>query len=231
MTDGELIEALQAIFAGDGPADAIDRSDGYGERYRIEAVRLVPSDDGFDDLEVTVRFLCRPVWRRRTVVARLLFDRAWREASDLLDPASCAAYVLARWRFSQVRPESLRARRRRRSAEAAVPGIGVCWQQLLGGLRRPGVEVTEDDGLIRLTGAGDDTVQVHVTPQQWRAHLADAPDALSQLHEQIGSRWDDEHHIVFFRGRFHQSIRAELPPVRSMLLREPELPDGFVGYP
>jgi hypothetical protein len=242
MSDAELVSALQDIFDAETPPDGIDRSDGFGEDYRIESLRIVPSDDGFDDLEVTVRFPRRVLPHRRTVVARLLFDREWREASDLDDAVSCAAYVMARWQSSVIAARSSTSARNRAAAEAWVPDAGESWQTLLTPLRAERGDVTEQDGGIVVPDDDGGTVTVHVTPEQWRSYVVeseayargdsgedslrpgDGPtEAYSQLAELIDSRWDDEHHVVFFRGGLHQSIRPGLPPVRSMMLRDPAL--------
>lgn len=236
MTDAELVEALQAIFDSAEAPDGIDRSDGYGEDYRIESVRIMPGGDGFDDLEVTVRR--RRGFLRRKRVARLVVDRAWREASDLGDPMSYAAYVVHRWRSSQVTPDSLVMRRLRSAAEEFVPEPDICWRAMLHNLGAS-YEVDERADGIAVSDEGG-TVLVHLTPEQWRslvvewevASRADGgedsrssghgpAEAYTRLDALIGSRWDDERHIVLFRGRLHLSIRAELPPVRSMLLRDP----------
>lgn len=256
MTDAELVEALQAIFDSDETPDGIDRSDGYGEDYRIESVRIMPGGDGFDDLEVTVRRRRGIVRRKR--VARLVVDRAWREASDLNDPMSYAAYVVQRWRSSEVPAASRATRRRRPAADASVPAADICWRVLLQNLGAA-YDVDEREGALEVSDGGG-TVVVHVTPEEWRSFVVECetvshadtiedaagPDrapgeAFTRLEALIGSRWDDEQHIVLFRGRLHLSIRAELPPVRSMLLREPEAaddgdwyalaPDGTDGHP
>lgn len=242
MTDDELVAALGEIFAAETPPAGIDRSTGFGEDYRIESPRIVASDDGFDDLEVTVHFRRRLLSHRRNVVSRLLFDRAWREASDLVDPVSCAAYVVDRWHFSVVEPEASGGRHRA-AAERSVPDAEASWQALLERLGALYDDVRERDGVIEVTDTDEGVCFVHVTPDQWRSFVVeseidarhdhgedaaasgDGPiEAIGLLGELIDSRWDDEHHVVFFRGDLRQSIRAELPPVRSMLLRDPALP-------
>ncbi|MET0467443.1 MAG: hypothetical protein ABWZ87_01750 [Aeromicrobium sp.] len=249
MTDDELVAALQAIFDAAVPPDGIDRSNGYGDDYRIESLRIVASDDGFDDLEVTVHFRRKLLSHRRNAVARLLFDRAWREASGLTDPLSCAAHVVDRLPLSIMDSHASGDSKHRAAAESSVPDVDASWQALLGALREQESEVGEADDHISVSDAGDEPVLVHVTPEQWRAYVVDCEvaaredsgeDALQagdgpaeayfQLDELIGSRWDDEQHIVFFRGRLHQSIRAELPPVRSTIM-DPDFPaDGGDWY-
>ncbi len=211
MTDDELVDALSAIFATDAVAGDLDRSDGYGDEYRVESLQVVPGGDGFDDLLVTVDD------GGRTVTARLLFDRAWREASGLDDAAAYATFVLARWRSSLV-DDSADAEQPVPPAPAAAPDLPVeeVLRRSFGNanvVRRGVVEVVEEDGEIFL---------LHATPQDWRRFTSGRPDAMGQLEEVVGARWDDEDHLVFFRGAFHSSIRPELPPVRSMLLRDAE---------
>ncbi|MCW2770052.1 MAG: hypothetical protein JWR27_1485 [Aeromicrobium sp.] len=194
MNDADLARTVQAIFDADDPADGLDRSDGLGEDHHVESLRIVPGDDGFDDLEVTI------VGGGR-VVRRLLFDRTWRAESGLVDPHACAAYVVAKWRSSRldrVRPTYAELELRRRHAGAGRTRTGV-------------LEAVGEDGKPFF---------VHVTPQEWRQFAAGRPDPVADLEKWIGARWDDEAHIVFFRGSFHCSVRAELPPVRSRLLRE-----------
>lgn len=203
--DHELVRAVAAIFAADDPADGLDRSDGFGEDYVVTSLELVPGEDGFDDVAVTVAVGCQ------TVVARLLFDRAWRQESGLDDPTAYAAYVVARWRTALVDDDAPRADapvlvdHDELEALLAASNAGVTRT------RRGQLEVVDDEGEV---------FTLHATARQWRAFAAGRLDPVGDLEELIGSRWDDETHIVFFRGTFHRSIRPELPPVRSMLLRE-----------
>jgi hypothetical protein len=203
--DQGLARAVTAIFAADDPADGLDRSDGLGEDYVIESLEVVPGEDGFDDVAVTVAV------GHETVVARLLYDRTWRQDSGLDDPQAYAGYVVAKWRTALVDDEAPRA-------EAPVLVDHDELETLLAAsnagvtrTRRGLLEVVDDDGEV---------FTLHATPQEWRAFAAGRRDPVGDLEELIGSRWDDETHIVFFRGAFHRSIRPELPPVRSMLLRE-----------
>jgi len=116
-----------------------------------------------------------------------------------------------------------------------VPGADDLWRVLVDSLGRdyagvdhvgPGrLEVIDEDGEI---------VTIHLTPQQWRSlvisaeHIAvtdsgedawgpgDGPSiAYGDLEEQIDSRQDGELHVVLHGGSLHQSVRAELPPVRG----------------
>lgn len=244
MSDDELLAALQEIFAAEVPPEEIDRSSGYGDDYRIESLRVMPSDDGFDDLEVTVHFRRTLLSHRRDVVSRLLFDRAWREASGLNDPIAYAAHVVGRWHLSIVAAETAGGRHRA-AAEKSVPDADVSWRALLERLGDLYDGVRDERGVIEVTDTDEGVCHVHVTPDQWRsvvvdfeiharldsgedaATSGDGPiEAMGMLEELIDSRWDDEQHIVFFRGGLHQSIRAELPPVRSQQ-PDPEPPaDG-----
>lgn len=205
MTDDEFVAALRDVFDATEPPPGVDRHDGHGRDYRITGLAVVPSDDGFDDLEVSVQV------GSQTVVSRLLFDRSWREDSGLDDVDAYAVFVARRWQFSQVQAAS--------GAEPAGDGELQLWELLrtelarnaagLHSVRHGVEEVVDEDG---------DVVTIHVTPQQWRRYAAGRSElALEELDERIGSRWDDEDHIVFFRGSFHCSVRAELPPVRSRL--------------
>ncbi|AXT85498.1 hypothetical protein C6I20_10050 [Aeromicrobium sp. A1-2] len=205
MKDSEFVRALQAVFDANDPSDGIDRGDGYGRDHRIESVRIVESEDGFDDLEVTVRA------NRKAITARLLFDSAWRTASGLDQVNAYAAYVAAMW-------------------SSAVSGRGSAGP--LSGHAAEDVEVTLKRGCTDVSRTAPDVVSavdrdgesffVHVSAQQWQDFVvSQGDDAMFALNTMIDSRWDDENHLVFFRGALHQSIRAELPPVRSMLLRDP----------
>jgi hypothetical protein len=228
-SDRELLEALQRLFDAEDPSDGIDRHDGYGRDYRITGLRLVPSDDGFDDLEVTVRY------GGQVLTARVLFDRAWREASGLVDATSCAAYVVGTWqvaRSGEARPPAPH-----RQAASDTAGL---WRTLQQALVRDYVNVHQvSHGRVELVDEDGEVVTIHLTPQQWRDVVEECEAAaesdsgldarrsgdglaiaLGELDEQIGSRWDDEEHIVFFRGAFHSSVRAELPPLRSRLMPE-----------
>ncbi len=201
MNDDALVRALQELFDADDPSDGLDRSDGLGEDYQIASLRRVPSDDGFDDVEITV------VVGTQSVVSRLLFDRAWREASGLDDVGSYAAFILARWRAALVDDD-------------ARPAPSVEVVDLEEALRRPSRSVTRTStGVLEVVDDGGDRVSVHVTPQQWRDVVRRHGDGVvDTLHEMIDSRWDDENHIVHFRGGLHRSVRPELPPVRSTLV-------------
>jgi predicted RNase H-like HicB family nuclease len=226
LGDDELLAAMQAIFDSPQPPG------GIGDGYRIEALRIVPSDDGFDDLEITVR-VHRKVLPDRHVVSRLLFDRDWRIASGLDDPVSCAVHVVGRWQHSIVDPETSGGGRHRAAAETWVSDADASRQALLERLAAVYDDVREHDGVIEVTDTDEGVCHVHVTADQWRSVVVDSEirarfdsgedaatsgdgpsEAMGMLEELIDSRWDDEQHIVFFRGRLHQSIRAELPPVR-----------------
>jgi hypothetical protein len=206
VNDADLVRAVQAIFDADDPADGLDRSDGLGEDHCIECLCVVAGEDGFDDLEVTVAV------DGRRVVSRLLFDRAWRAESGLDDPPAYAAFVVARWRSARVDGA--------RSTGAPAPDP-VTYAELEHALRRRHAGATRTRfGVLEGVGEDGEPFFVHVTPREWRQFAADRPDPVGDLEERIDARWDDEAHIVFFRGDVHRSIRAELPPVRSMLLRE-----------
>lgn len=209
MTDDELLAALREIFASETPD--VDRSDGYGDEYTFTGFEIAPGADGFDDLVVTVDR------GGQTLTSRLLVDREWREASGLDDARSYATFVTARWAEGVVDdtpetvgrtdpdpdPEQLEDALRRAYGNANRVRHGV-------------VEVVEEDGEIFL---------LHATPGEWRRFVATRPDALSRLDATIGSRWDDEQHVVIFRGDLHASVRAQLPPLRSLLLRDPSADD------
>jgi hypothetical protein len=228
-TDRELLAALQQRFDADDPSDGIDRHDGYGRDYGITGLRVVPSDDGFDDLEVTVRH------GGEVVRARVLFDRAWREASGLLDAASCAAYVVGTWQGA--RGGGARPPAPHRQAASDTMDL---WRTLQQSLVRDYVNVHQvSHGQVELVDEDGEVVTIHLSPQQWRDFVDDCEAAagsdsgddawgsgdglsiaLGELDDLISSRWDDEEHIVFFRGRPFRSVRSELPPLRSRLLPE-----------
>lgn len=209
MTDAEFVAALQRIFDANDPSDGIDRSSGFGTDYRVTALRVVGSDDGFDDLEITMRI------GPQTVMSRLLFDRAWRETSGLDDVGAYAIFVAERWRFSEVAITADTA-----DAEPADTADAELWQFLLASLAASAASVAASRlGLIEIVDDEGDRVTMHVTPAQWRRFAAGRHEAaFEQLDELIGSRWDDEEHIVFFRGGFHHSVREQVPPVRSKML-------------
>ncbi|NRQ50157.1 hypothetical protein [Aeromicrobium stalagmiti] len=214
MTDEELLAGLRRLFETRDPSDGLDRSDGYGSDYVVDRLELVTGDDGFDTLEVVVAI------GPDRAVSRLLFDRSWRRDSGLDDVMAYAAYVIAKWaesRVDEVRTtvgsgstaegnDDLEAVLRRTYANVNVTGHG-------------SYEVVDEDGEVFV---------VHVTPPEWRRFVAGRPDPLAELEERIATRWDDESHIVYFRDGLHRSIRAELPPVRSMLLRDASVPDEVV---
>jgi hypothetical protein len=204
-----MLLALQAVL--DARADA----DHEGRDRRVTSMRVVPADDGFDDLEITLDL------DGETVVSRLLFDRAWREESGLSDPSAYATFVEARWRAGVVTPLE-------GEADGAVPngrpgpGQDALWHVLERALRVDAAGVNRvGHGAWEVVESDGDPFTVHITPQQWRrAASGREQEALDQLDDVIGSRWDDEEHIVFFRGAFHPSVRAELPPLRSRLSPE-----------
>lgn len=204
MNDDDFLVALQAAFDANDPSDGIDRADGYGRDHRIESVRVVESDDGFDDLEVRVRT------DRRVVTARVLFDSPWRAASGLDEVGAYAAYVAARW--------STAADVGQPAGSAVNVGQPEGLEQTL---KRGYTDVSHPaPEIATAVDAVGEPFSVHATEQEWHDFLAShGPAASATLDTLITGRWDDESHIVYFRGAFHLSIRAELPPVRSMLLR------------
>lgn len=207
MSDDELLVALREIFASRTPD--VDRSDGYGDEYTFTGFEIATGADGFDDLVVTVDR------GGRTVTSRLLVDREWREASGLDDARTYATFVMARWADGVVDDQPEAAPGPAPDAEPLEDAL----RRAYGNVNRVGhgvVEVVEEDGEIFL---------LHATPREWRSFVATQPDALSLLDATAGSRWDDEHHVVIFRGGLHASVRAELPPVRSLLLRDPSQDD------
>lgn len=205
MTDDELVDALGAIFA----ADAED--DDQGRDRRVTSLRVVRGDDGFDDLELTLEI------DGETIVTRVLFDRRWREESGLDDPDAYATFVRARWQSGVVHAPT--------EPDAPLrhgPGQDELWRVLERGLLVDAAGVNRvGHGAWEVVEADGDPFTLHVTPQQWR-RLASGreQDVLDALDDVIGSRWDDEEHIVFFRGAFHPSVRADLPPLRSRLSPE-----------
>lgn len=206
MNDTEFVLALQQLFDANDPSDGIDRSDGFGEDYSIRSLRVVGSDDGFDDLEVTLSV------GPRTVVSRLLFDRDWREASGLDDVGAYAVFVAKRWRYSEITSAP--------DVEPAGDSEADLWQFLLSSLAATAASVAAARlGIIEIVDDEGDLVTIHVTPQQWSRYAAGRDEAaFDELDELIGRRWDDEEHIVFFRGGFHHSVREQVPPVRSKML-------------
>ena len=206
MTDDELLAELQTIL------DADLEADDEGRDRRVTSMGVVQADDGFDDLEVTL------VVDGRTVVSRLLFDRDWREESGLSDPSAYAAFVGARWQTGVVTP----ADDAQRAAGSSGASQDELWQALERALWVEAAGVNRvGHGAWEVVAKDGDPFTVHVTPAQWR-RVASGRDqeALDQLDHVIVSRWDDEEHIVLFRGAFHSSVRAELPPLRSRLSPE-----------
>ena len=208
MTDDEMLAELQTILAADAEADD------EGRERRVTSMGIVPGEDGFDDLEVTL------VVDGRTVVSRLLFDRAWREESGLTDPTAYAAFVEARWQAGVTSS----ADEQDGAGPAALGGQSQdeLWQARERALRVDAAGVNRvGHGAWEVVAKDGEPFTVHVTPPQWRRMASGREDdALDRLDEVIGSRWDDEEHIVFFRGAFHPSVRAELPPLRSRLSPE-----------
>jgi hypothetical protein len=205
VTDDELVDALRAIFDAEvGVADGDDE----GRDRRIVGLRVVPGDDGFDDLELTLEV------DGETVVSRVLVDRAWRAESGLTDPDAYAMFVRARWRAGIVASDDADHAIGRRG-----PGQDELWRGLERALRVDAAGVTRvGHGAWEVVESDGDPFTVHVTPQQWRGFAAGREQAaLDALDDVISSRWDDEEHIVFFRGSFHPSVRVELPPLRSRL--------------
>jgi len=207
MNDDDFVAALRAFFDADDPYDGIDRSDGYNDDYRFGPIAVVRGDDGFDDLQVLVE-------DDGTIrVARLLFDRAWRETSGLDEVGAYAAYVVARWRSSVLDDRVGAGPGSPGSRSGGVGGLEARLLDTYGNVN----EIAS--GVVEVIDESGDLFFVHVTEQQWRGldHAAGST-AFDDLEQLIDSRWDDEDHIVFFRGSFHRSVRAELPPVRSRLL-------------
>ncbi|MET0822591.1 MAG: hypothetical protein ABWY58_16640 [Aeromicrobium sp.] len=211
MTDDEMLAELQAILDADAEADD------EGRDRRVTSMGVVQGEDGFDDLEVTL------VVDGTTVVSRLLFDRAWREDSGLTDPTSYAAFVKARWQAGVTSLGDVMDD----AGPAAQGGLGSqsqdeLWQALERALWVEAAGVNRvGHGTWEVVAGDGDPFTVHVTPPQWRRMASGREDdALDQLDDVIGSRWDDEEHIVSFRGAFHPSVRAELPPLRSRLSPE-----------
>ena len=208
MTDDEMLAELQAIL------DADAAPDDEGRDRRVTSMGVVPGEDGYDDLEVT--FLVDGT----TVVSRLLFDRAWREESGLTDPGAYAEFVDARWQAGVASPHDL--------TDDAGPathggqGQDELWQALERALWVEAAGVNRvGHGTWEVVARDGEPFTVHVTPPQWRRMASGREDdALDQLDRVIASRWDDEEHVVAFRGAFHPSVRAELPPLRSRLSPE-----------
>ena len=178
----------------------------------------------------------------RTGTTRVLFGEEWLVASGNDSPPAYAPVVAREVSLAAVNHVSdVIDRPRGRPVDLdevkrSVPAASVLWEKLVADLRPDHQSVVElEDGVVELVAEwmeGDGTTWVHVTPSQWRELVVDSEvaarmdsgiDASStgdgpglawfHLHEEIGSLADDERHVVFFRGGFHRSVRAELPPV------------------
>ena len=239
LDDEAYLERLLEILTvedGDESTDGIDRHDGFGRHYGVNSLRVVPSEDGFDDLEAACWL--RPLWwlrwrhRRRTYLARVLFDHQWRIDSGLQDPTTFAPRVADAAYFSaidhDVDPPGERDRVRRE-----IGTVEDLWGRLVAHLEPHGGATDSGTGRLLVVDREDgETVEVHIMPGEWHEHVVshelscradsgvdawergDGLDAaLMFLDETIGGRWDDETHVVFFRGSFERSVRARLPPV------------------
>ncbi|CAN5244980.1 hypothetical protein BH09ACT10_BH09ACT10_20250 [soil metagenome] len=242
MTDEEFVAGLQAIFDANDLSDGVDRHHGFGTDVWVTGMR--PVDDGdFPELEVTYQ-LQLPKKRRfknapRTGTTRVLFGQEWRAASGLDTPASyiqdvARAVEAAATRQVQAFRDSKRLRRERPGVMAESTGSAdALWNDLLSALRQHHVSAEEvSTGVIEVVESHEaETFWLHVSRGEWQSYIARVGTGNllyggldANVDEEIASRWDDEHHIVFFRGTFHKSIRAELPPVSSVLLRTPTEP-------
>lgn len=185
----------------------------------------------------------------RAGTTRVSFGTQWLAASGITTPAEYVSDIAraVEMAVGSLVQETVAGKRHRKidpaQVDREVAPVDELWKHLVADLGAdnvsahesgPGViEVIEDWG-----GGQRDPLWVHVTPDQWRTYVVacelgarsdsgedawsagDGPGmAMLYLNEMIGSRWDDEDHIVFFKEDFEASIRAELPPVRSPELR------------
>lgn len=198
----------------------------------------------------------------RTGTTRVLFGAEWLAASGFETPSSYAPEVARHVQLAAVQLVQGVIDRKRvarvdlDAVDRSVPPASVLWEQLMSDLRGDHVSVAlVEDGVIEVAAEwmeGDGTMRVHVTPDQWRelvvrsevgARMDSGIDASSAGHgpglamfhldEEIGSADEDENHVVFFRGGFHRSVRAELPPVAGRGLDWPPTEgsgDGWLAF-
>lgn len=192
----------------------------------------------------------------RSSTTRVPFGTQWLAASGITTPGDYAAEIAREVESAAGSLVALAVGRPRRHANPATADRDTAsaeklWAQLVDDLGRHNVSAQESaPGIIEiveeLADGVADPVKVHVTPEQWRAYVVDceigarsdsgvdastAGDgpglAMLYLEEALGSRWDDEQHIVYYKDGFHGSIRAALPPVRDPASRAPRTPpDG-----
>lgn len=184
----------------------------------VNALRMVPGDDGFDDLEVELSLHPGAEVRR---CMQTLFDRQWRRDSGYLQPRDAVVHVV---REIDSRSYGLWGRR---SADPTPPreiSTGrrdASWREVLSTLGGFGPVSTDAEQVRVLTEDGP--VTVHLTPDTWadltRAALIEEVDEgegwYGMLDALMLTRRPGETHIVVFRGDLMPSVRAKLPPVRS----------------
>jgi hypothetical protein len=222
--------------------DGIDRYDGFGSDFWVESLQVVDGMHGAE-LEVTVG-LAVPAHETSRIparaVARVPFERSWRQLSGYDSPANYAPYVAreaGRAATAQVQQHLGGASSAAGgSARGPVPGRDVQWRLLLDGLAAeagPAVEVSPGRIEVRMADSADpvhtdsQVVTVIVTPDQWHDVLSahGSRDVEMYVAELLGPRDPDEHFVVFYRGDLVRSIRAELPPVQGTA-RAPKLSPG-----
>ena len=241
LDDHSYVDRLRAIFAANDPADGIDREDGFGTEVRVADLRQVPGEHGAElevEYELDVPPRLRPEVSSRGST-RVEFGEEWRRLSGFEDPADYAPTIAKHVWFAagrQVQQGRDEPSPSRDEVDATVPGKDVLFERLLTELTESGEVELVEPGAIRIDEhlGGAQPVEIRVTPSQWREYVVgcemnawtdsgvDAWDpgdgfgmALLFLDEMIGSRYEDEHFVVFYRDDFERSVRSELPPVRG----------------
>jgi hypothetical protein len=240
-----FVERLLAIvakreatgLAGDDPYgqsdDGIDTWHGFGRDIWVESLQVVDGEYGAE-LEVTVGLAVPSDEAHRVparTVARVPFERTWRQLSGYTSPAEYAPYVAreverAATLHVQRHRGAPRSSTGRESARWLVPARDVQWRLLLDGLAAEGgptvevspgrieVRIADSDGCVE---AGSPVVTVILTADQWEDVLMERGSGQVDMYvaELLGPRDSDELFVVFYRGDLVRSIREELPPVRG----------------